>query len=850
MNIENPPRKKLPEGGPTGDSKLVLSNTFGRNITPEILGEIEEILSESNKGITQEMLEKIGSITSTQGKETVSGDGSEIKGEVSLATNPEIDSLNSRLLGGTKKQVQSVITSGILGEVIGPQDSKQIAEIANSVSSEKDGIPSSKKSRRDERLANPNRLIQPQDQAYVDSIYTASTFNSSASFSVETQSEKKKNLANLLAKVAKIEAMTKNTLEKGSAFVLRKRTQGEVDKTTRIQESDSKEAVEKENSVYDRREERAQKFAEKYGISGQRDAMLQSEAAYEQEIRRLKGASIRLPWKKISKQVQERYDNSRRLWAETLRAYTSTIENPREKAEAKIISFRDTVMRAEEARIQATLEGSSEHNKKFFNKAIAWTSRVPKGMLSMFTKGTNTLGTGLATVHAKGFKAFGKETTDMEKLVERYRRASRIMSGAALGSLLAPALTGSLGAAALGTFVFKAARGTVGFTLGTIAGHKAGSLYEKTIGESLRANLRNAKRSSSMSLDESVRALRLGTGESIAGQKRLIEVLTAVLAGGATSLSVNELHNLSSHISTLPAVEHANKILSVPFDNDEIVPTQADIPASIIEQTDSNSTVGSMPFESNLDMTAPGEPENILPSVRTDVSVDTGVPAKPPENMIPRTAPPADVQGRGGMPLPEGIDPNSHEATEYYNRVYNKSVFPQTGVSAGTTEAPHINASGSYDDSVKPGHVDTVPSVEQQPETTGTPRTAPLEAPIEPLESFTNSHGVTIDSKVPHAYEQVDTDAKKFLSMHGGTDTERMSAAQSFLKVNPGATITLQVPETNIITGEKIYRPFEISSDSSGKLLIPSTSIENEVLTHSVEPKNFIKTIDFIYKKP
>lgn len=299
-----------------------------------------------------------------------------------------------------------------------------------------------------------------------------------------------------------------------------------------------------ETEAYAAREDRAQKFAEKYNISETRDAMLAAEGEYASAIKDLKSKAIAFPWKEVPQEVQEKYDNAILAWRG---AITEAVKDQpkREQQRATIISFRDTILREEEARQRATLEASTIKDQKLFAKALSWSGSAlalaAKGIVKTYLGTTKVAGRAFAAGHAEIREQLHGEGVSEQVLIERYTKASRVLSMAALGTVM----FGGVASAGVGfSFLYRATRGTLGLWaaslgLGSAAGAASGELYSKTRGEKLRENKRSSKRNQTSDAGELAQERkdnRLGKNERIKKEKQWAEMAAAFLAGGSTSV--------------------------------------------------------------------------------------------------------------------------------------------------------------------------------------------------------------------------------------------------------------------------------------------------------------------------
>jgi|CXWL01.1.fsa_nt_gi hypothetical protein len=444
----------------------------------------------------------------------------------------------------------------------------------------------------------------------------------------------------------------------------------------------------------ERREERAEKFAEKFGITAERNTMLSAEEEYKQAIKDLKSKSIRLPFRKIPEDIQKKYNDSRVVWRDAINHSVENQGTQREKLESKIIGFRDIVMRAEEARIQATLEASSERDQKTFVKVLNWVSRGPQALLKGLGAVSEKLGKGGASLHEKTFSLLGKESADREVLAQRYARASRIVGSAAL----ATALFGGFGGAGVGLSVLlRVARGTLGTTLGALTGYAAGKFYKEGIktewikikgaGEkrhaTVRKNKRNLSKYDDLSKDSVLEDIdfdyRRGNTEARAKQQKVVEIIGAILGGaGVSGLSGEAIQHFSASSAVQNAQETldkvsadkqppaAAKVESAPAPTKEITNTgertlTADAPKTV-DLTDVNKASSSYTIEESPKAEAPVR--TIKPAVEAGVKTPEVI---APISPISQTYPEGLMAG-GVVDVPgEGTDSAFRDLQKQFN---------------------------------------------------------------------------------------------------------------------------------------------------------------------------------------
>lgn len=285
----------------------------------------------------------------------------------------------------------------------------------------------------------------------------------------------------------------------------------------------------------EQRESRANEFAGRYGLTHEREALLEAEVAYEEAAK-----ASELKWsapgtkreksrrKRIPAEIQEAYDAARltwknalirveegielqlarvpkpdapRLdefadsekhaeavkrheWSEPYKEYKKLIEPlTKDKILARTIGFRDTVIREEETWGRARKEAFDEKSQRLLGKLVAFVKRDAKTVAQEYKDFFDTRAQGWADKVGLG---------DNKKAVEILSRSSRIFGGALIGASLVS--LAPIGAAAAGTgfgtlVAIRAARGTFGAVLGTVMGSVSGGLYNKFFGAKNRKEL-------------------------------------------------------------------------------------------------------------------------------------------------------------------------------------------------------------------------------------------------------------------------------------------------------------------------------------------------------------------------
>lgn len=333
--------------------------------------------------------------------------------------------------------------------------------------------------------------------------------------------------------------------------------------------------------AYERREARAQKFAEKFGIADVRNELLSAEREYTDAIRDLKAKTVKLPFSRVPDEVREKYDAASLAWRKALLTAVD-LAPKKEKQQATIISFRDTVMRAEEARQRGVLEAATMKDQKLLGKVLNWGQVGLSRAVTGYLEGTKKVGQLAARGHTKGREYLGADGISEAHLIERYTRATRIVSGALLGTLV----MGSVGTAGVATTVlFKSVRGTLGLALGGVTGVYTGKGYRKTVGTILREGARDAKRDQRIDendLDHERRAWRFGRGSALEKQARMAEVFGAFLGGASASLLSNvtlqEMSSVSSVQEAHETLTHTSQPTEAPAPHQVHTPAVSDVP--------------------------------------------------------------------------------------------------------------------------------------------------------------------------------------------------------------------------------------------------------------------------------
>jgi len=372
----------------------------------------------------------------------------------------------------------------------------------------------------------------------------------------------------------------------------------------------------------ERRENRAKEFAEKFAVTREREAMLAVEREYQDWIARRESTSLRFLKKDMPQKLQEKYNLARKTWREALTASVNEKGSDYERIKAQAITFQDTVMRAEEARQAARLEGLDARSKTTFGKVTGWARKAALALPKGYMWTTEKAGSGMA-------RAFTRDSAKLEARKQSYIRATRIVSSAAIGTVL----LGGIGTAGVGlSLAIRAARGTFGVAIGTAAGYGAGKLYKGTVGERKHQNLRHAKRNQKgLKLKWQEESFARGNASSRARQQRTIEIVAALLGGGAAALGSGAA--LYASLGGSEAVQQAAQQI----DTDGPVPSES-----------ANET-----FVEQADQQDPVHESETAASDDSEVETDSGAEELPAEEALV----PSEIMARGVIDSPgEGTD--------------------------------------------------------------------------------------------------------------------------------------------------------------------------------------------------
>jgi hypothetical protein len=313
-----------------------------------------------------------------------------------------------------------------------------------------------------------------------------------------------------------------------------------------------------------RNEARSQLLAEKFGLTAEREAMLEAEKQYQVAQTEHQRKNVRLPWrfKKGASEVQKHYDEKRLQWRnaaiekadENVKAAIATgdeaaIKTARaERAWTFALTNRDAILRAEEARIQARQEGLDERSQTPVGKTLKKVGYVAKTPYRWFMRGSEKAGGWFARRKERGSK---DENFDTEAHAQKYAQWVRIGTSATLATVL----FGGFGALGLGLSAgVRAGRGLLSIAFAARLARNVGRNYDKNRGEVLREEDRAARRlgpvSDGRGMQAAQKAFRRGSAESRAQERKVLQMVAAFLGGAGfsagTGLAIGSIAGMPS----------------------------------------------------------------------------------------------------------------------------------------------------------------------------------------------------------------------------------------------------------------------------------------------------------------
>lgn len=313
------------------------------------------------------------------------------------------------------------------------------------------------------------------------------------------------------------------------------------------------------NALYERR---VTNFAERTGLTAERDALAAAEAAYY-TVRKNSYAKPGKDTEKL-KTLKQAYTDSLFAWNKALESKASLDEKSR--IEALVIRKRDTILRPQSLEVQARKAGMSQKEwsdiGKYLNRDtvenVAKVASVPAGFL----------GKGIAMFHKSAQGNSPSAKLQREILGKRYGRAAMIVGGAAAATMVALStapVTAAAGALTFGVFV---GRGVIGTVAGTVGGYASGGIYQKFFGNKKRQQLDIAKgMKKGFSTKEEYEAFLKEYGNSnvhMRGkEKARWQIAGSLIAGGSTGLATSPVaHFALDQMGALSSVQSATDTIA------------------------------------------------------------------------------------------------------------------------------------------------------------------------------------------------------------------------------------------------------------------------------------------------
>lgn len=330
------------------------------------------------------------------------------------------------------------------------------------------------------------------------------------------------------------------------------------------------------------REARAQKFAEKYEITSEREALLIAEENYADAIRRRNESFFKLEFRDdaATKGQREILESAIQKWRIALAKAGEKAEKGGVKQDAlsaRFIGARDAMMRMEQVRQRAIAEGLDNRSKTTIGKLDAWANKLNAKVFSAAGAAAKGFGKLSETI---GGRVAGL-VFDKEEDAAKYQRASRIIGSAAIMTAIFAPFGAATAGAAGAAFVWRAGRGIGGWLLGTAAGTGAGKIYDLKYSSEAQRRVTHE-----VSQDELLKALKDGrinlldqkvtrqlykegsatqftkSEREHAERKMKAEVATSALVAGVSAYGLSHfppVHEaLTNHpITTVPPEVHA-----------------------------------------------------------------------------------------------------------------------------------------------------------------------------------------------------------------------------------------------------------------------------------------------------
>jgi hypothetical protein len=314
--------------------------------------------------------------------------------------------------------------------------------------------------------------------------------------------------------------------------------------------------------IRDRRETRAQEFAERLGISDKREELKAAGSRLQEEYTKFYGSALAGAREKLGKkpasliEAEEAFAKESEKYGKEMLDYASNVGDI-ERKRAIAFNLRDTVYGKEEMRIAAREAAQTEKQKQLHHKVLGWAGRGLKGAVDMYKSGTDTLGRGVAATLAleRGETAETLDKEAFEKDARFYANASRLLGASALGA----AAFSATPLAALGfggNLAWRAARGTIGM----IAGQRFALIAQKAWKESDEENrineLKEFRKKTSFTADE-VRAFQdsyaSGNVQARRGRRAIVGTVAAIVGGAGTTGLMAGAEGITTNMDRIPA---------------------------------------------------------------------------------------------------------------------------------------------------------------------------------------------------------------------------------------------------------------------------------------------------------
>lgn len=308
-------------------------------------------------------------------------------------------------------------------------------------------------------------------------------------------------------------------------------------------------------ALYDRR---VTNFAERTGLTAERDALAAKEAAYY--VARKRSYRTGRVDKKELQALKKAYTDSLFAWNTALSGKAEGLDQ-KSRIEALAIRKRDTILRPKSLEIDARREGMSEKEwndiGKYVNRDIvenvAKVASVPAGFL----------GRGIAMLHKSARGESQSAKLQREILGKKYGRAAMIIGGAAAATMIAVSatpVTATAGALTLGVFL---GRGVIGTVAGSLGGRASGGIYQKVFGNKKREHLGIAgsmkkEFATQQEYEAFLKEFGKNNAQARGKEKARWQIAGSLVAGGTVGLATSPIaHFALDQIGALPSVQHA-----------------------------------------------------------------------------------------------------------------------------------------------------------------------------------------------------------------------------------------------------------------------------------------------------